>query len=269
MPKFGSSISYIYVCPIINQPKKRAQNFNIMNATTKNGTTKQVKFSKGIDLVTLTKQLNKKDYSKQLDRIFANCNSVEQFRRLFSLLDNKESKIESKVRINFKKLVRAKIFELSKGFTTKDAINKGIERNYVQKTATEKQNKGKGFNILVKAELKSLGKCIQILDKVFIDVKNEPNKVKEFIETNERFNKITGKVDTITTSFSVSYDTILHDIISFSRKNVSYFYAIKERIELVDLGTLTESKVKKFLESNIELLQNLKVQIKAESKVKK
>jgi len=237
--------------------------------TQKKETTKKAKFSKGIDLVELTKQLNKKDYSKPLNRIFENCNSIENFRRLFNVLNNESNKIDKKIRLEFKKLVRAKILELSKGITTKQAIESGIEKNYVEKTATEKQNKNKGFNLLVKAELKSLGKCISILDKVFTDVKSEPNRTKEFTETNQKFNKLTNKVDIITTSFSVNYDTILHDLLSFARKNTKFFSAIKERIELSDLGTLTESKVKKFFESNIELLQNLKTQIKNELKVKK
>jgi len=237
--------------------------------TTKNGTTKKVRFSKGIDLVTLTKELNKKDYSKQLNRIFESCKSLEQFRRLFVILNNDANKIDKKARLEFKKLVRAKILELTKGITTKQAIETGIEKNYVQKTATEKQNKNKGFNLLVKAELKSLGKCISILDKVFTDVKSEPNRTKEFTETNQKFNKLTNKVDIINTSFSVNYDTILHDLLSFARKNTKFFSAIKERIELSDLGNLTESKVKKFFESNIELLQKLKVEIKNEIKAKK
>lgn len=188
---------------------------------------------------------------------------------LKTLKDNKE--VTNKFFIEHRKLIRLQILSINTEIL-KTTKKEDLKKVIINKVATEKQSNTIGVNKLVQLEKRSLGSCLSVLNKVYEDVKNEPNKIKEFISKSYRVNKLTLNYEEINTTYKVKFCPILSDIISFARKNSELYSFISLLFTDEELTKLTERKVLNVISSNLPKLQEIKAKIKESlrlAKVKK
>ena len=173
--------------------------------------------------------------------------------------DKKE--ISNKFFLSLRKLIRVSILALNNEVlktTSKEELTKVV----INKTASEKQSQTIGVNKLVQLHKKSLGACLSVLDKVFNEVKNEPNKAKEFVSISYRVNKINLNYEEIKTTYKVTFCPILSDVIGYARKNSELYSFISLLFTNEEINKLTERKVLNAINKNLESIQNVKAQIK-------
>ena len=217
---------------------KEVEKNNALLGMAKNEKNFIVKFEESKNNVSLLNELNKE---------------------LKTLKDSK--KVTSKFFIEYRKLIRVSILAINTE-TLKDTKKEQLTKVTISKVATDKQSATIGVNKLVQLHKKSLGACLSVLDKVFTEVKNEPNKVKEFISVSYRVNKLTLNYEEINTTYKVVFCPILSDIISYSRKNSELYSFISLLFTSDELTKLTERKVLNMVTKNLDVLQTTKAQIK-------
>ena len=217
---------------------KEVEKNNALLGMAKNEKNFIVKFEESKNNVSLLNELNKE---------------------LKTLKDSK--KVTSKFFIEYRKLIRVSILAINTE-TLKDTKKEQLTKVTISKVATDKQSATIGVNKLVQLHKKSLGACLSVLDKVFTEVKNEPNKVKEFISVSYRVNKLTLNYEEINTTYKVVFCPILSDIISYSRKNSELYSFISLLFTSDELTKLTERKVLNMITKNLDTLQTTKAQIK-------
>lgn len=178
---------------------------------------------------------------------------------LKTLKDSK--KVTSKFFIEYRKLIRAQILSINTEIL-KDTKKEQLTKVTINKVASDKQSATIGLNKLVQIHKRSLGACLTTLDKVFNEVKSEPNKAKEFISVSYRVNKITLNYEEINTTYKVVFCPILSDIIGYARKNSDLYAFISLLFNDEELTKLTERKVLNMITKNLDILQTTKAQIK-------
>lgn len=185
---------------------------------------------------------------------------------LKTLKDSK--KVSNKFFIEYRKLIRVSILALNNEVlktTSKEELTKVV----INKTASKKQSATIGVNKLVQKHKKSLGACLTTLNSVFSQVKEEPNKVKEFTDTTYRVNKLTLNYEEINTKYEVIFCPIIFDVISYARKSSELYSFISLLFTDEESKKLTERKVLNVISANLPKLQEVKAQIKeAQKKLK-
>lgn len=185
---------------------------------------------------------------------------------LKTLKDSK--KVSNKFFIEYRKLIRAQILVLNSE-VLKTTSKEQLTKVTINKVATDKQSATIGVNKLVQLHKKSLGACLTTLNNVFTQVKEEPNKVKEFISTSYRVNKITLNYEEINTTYKVVFCPITFDVISYARKNSELYAFISLLFNDEEIKKLSERKVLNVISANLPKLQEVKAQIKeAQKKLK-
>lgn len=185
---------------------------------------------------------------------------------LKSSKDKKE--ISNKFYLSLRKLIRMQILSINSEIL-KEVKKEDLTKVTINKVATDKQSANIGLNKLVQLHKKSLGACLSTLNSVFNQVKEEPNKVKEFISTTYRVNKITLNYEEINTTYKVKFCPILFDIIVYAKKNSELYSFISLLFTNEEINKLTERKVLNVIKENLTKLQEVKAQIKeAQKKLK-
>lgn len=180
--------------------------------------------------------------------------------------DKKE--ISSKFFISLRKLIRMQILSLNSEIL-KEVKKEELTKVVINKTASKKQSATIGVNKLVQLHKRSLGACLTTLNNVFSQVKEEPNKVKEFTSTSYRVNKLTLNYEEINTKYEVIFCPIIFDVISYARKNSELYSFISLLFTDEEINKLTERKVLNVISANLPKLQEVKAQIKeAQKKLK-
>lgn len=214
--------------------------------------------TKNTNNVTIAK--NEKNFITKFEQSKNNVSLLNELNNELKTL--KESKkVSSKFFIEYRKLIRVSILSIN------SELLKTIDKNdlikvEINKKATDKQSATIGLNKLVQIHKKSLGACLSVLDKVFNDVKSEPNKEKEFVSVSYRVNKLTLESEKINTTYLVKFCPILSDVISYARKNSELYAFISLLFTSDELSKLTERKVLNAITKNIDTLQTTKAQIK-------
>lgn len=177
-------------------------------------------------------------------------------------------RISNKFYLSLRKEIRITILAINSE-VLKDTKKEELTKVVINKTATEKQSSTIGLNKLVQKHNRSLGKCISTLLSVYTEVKEEPNKVKEFVFTSYKVNKLTLNYEEINTTYKVIYCPILFDILGYSRKNSELYSFISLLFTSEELTKLTERKVMNVLNANLPKIQSVKAEIKESLKAKK
>lgn len=186
------------------------------------------------------------------------CQNLSRLRTLYLMLKNDKETFKIKERLALRRMVRENIFVLAKD-ENKDEYTKEIQT----KKATEKQNLSSGFNKMLDFERRSLGACLNVINGALMMAKESPDKVYDFKETKTRKDVVTGTEYEVTTEFNVKFDSVKFDVVNFARKNRDFYNEFLNLIQVAELGNLTEKKVNKFINDNIEALQNIKAERKA------
>lgn len=224
---------------------KEAQKNNALLGMQKNENLLQTKFDNSKEDINLLNVLNEE---------------------LKSSKDKKE--ISNKFYLSLRKLIRMQILSINSEIL-KEVKKEDLTKVTINKVATDKQSANIGLNKLVQLHKKSLGACLSTLNSVFTQVKEEPNKVKEFISTTYRVNKITLNYEEINTTYKVKFCPILFDIIVYAKKNSELYSFISLLFTNEEINKLTERKVLNVIKENLPKLQEVKAQIKeAQKKLK-
>ena len=194
-------------------------------------------------------------------------NEVSALNKLNDELKTSKDKKEvtNKFFLSLRKLIRMQILSINNEVlktTSKDELTKVT----INKVATDKQSATIGLNKLVQLHKKSLGSCLSTLNSVFTQVKEEPNKVKEFIFTSFRVNQINLNYEEVNTTYKVKFCPILFDIIGYARKNSELYSFISLLFTSEELSKLTERKVLNVISANLPKIQSVKAQIKESQK---
>lgn len=210
---------------------------------------------------------NEKNFTTKFNEVK---NEVEKLNQLNEELKSSKDKkeISNQFFLSLRKLIRISILALNNEVlktTSKEELIKVV----INKTASEKQSNTIGLNKLVQKYNRSLGKCISTLLSVYTEVKNEPNKAKEFIFTSYKVNKLTLNYEEINTKYKVVFCPILFDILGYSRKNSELYSFISLLFTSEELSKLTERKVLNVISANLPKIQSVKSEIKASLKAKK
>ena len=197
-------------------------------------------------------------------------NEVQKMNELNEELKTSKDKkeITNKFFLSLRKEIRLSILAINSEIL-KDTKKDELVKVVINKTATEKQSSTIGLNKLVQKHNRSLGKCISTLLSVYSEVRDEPNKVKEFIFTSYKVNKLTLNYEEINTTYKVKYCPILFDILGYSRKNSELYSFISLLFTSEELSKLTERKVLNVISANLPKIQSVKAEIKASLKAKK
>ena len=177
-------------------------------------------------------------------------------------------RISNKFYLSLRKEIRLSILAINSEIL-KDTNKEELVKVVINKVATEKQSSTIGLNKLVQKHNRSLGKCISTLLSVYTEVKEEPNKAKEFIFTSYKVNKLTLNYEEINTKYKVVFCPILFDILGYSRKNSELYSFISLLFTSEELSKLTERKVLNVISANLPKIQSVKAEIKATLKAKK
>jgi len=178
---------------------------------------------------------------------------------LTSAKERKE--VSNKFFLSLRKLIRISILAINSE-VLKDTKKEELTKVIINKVASDKQSATIGVNKLVQKHNKSLGKCLSVLNSVFSEVKEEPNKVKEFISTSYRVNKLTLNYEEINTTYKVKFCPITFDIIGYAKRNSEFYSFISLLFTNEELTKLTERKVLNVIGANLPKLQETKAQIK-------
>ena len=182
---------------------------------------------------------------------------------LKSAKDKKE--VTNKFFLSLRKEIRLNILAINSE-VLKDTKKEDLTKVIINKVATEKQSASIGVNKLVQLHKKSLGACLSTLNNVFTQVKEEPNKIKEFVSTSYRVNKITLNYEEINTTYKVKFCPITFDVIVYARKSSELYSFISLLFTDEELKKLTERKVLNVISANLPKLQDVKAQIKEAQK---
>lgn len=197
-------------------------------------------------------------------------NEVQKLNELNEELKSSKDKKEvtNKFFLSLRKLIRISILAINSE-VLKEVKKEELTKVIINKVASEKQSASIGVNKLVQLHKKSLGACLSTLNNVFSEVKNEPNKAKEFISTSFRVNKLTLNYEEINTTYKVKFCPITFDVIGYARKNSELYSFISLLFTSEELTKLTERKVLNVISSNLPKIQEVKAKIKATLKAKK
>lgn len=210
---------------------------------------------------------NEKNFTTKFNEVK---NEVEKLNSLNEELKTSKDKKEvtSKFFLSLRKEIRLSILAINSE-VLKDIKKEELTKVVINKTASEKQSSTIGMNKLVQKYNRSLGKCISTLLSVYTEVKDEPNKVKEFVFTSYKVNKLTLNYEEINTTYKVKFCPILFDILGYSRKNSELYSFISLLFTSEELTRLTERKVLNVISANLPKIQSVKAEIKASLKAKK
>lgn len=197
-------------------------------------------------------------------------NEVQKMNELNEELKTSKDKkeITNKFFLSLRKEIRISILAINSE-VLKDTNKEELVKVVINKVASEKQSSTIGLNKLVQKHNRSLGKCISTLLSVYSEVRDEPNKAKEFIFTSYKVNKLTLNYEEINTTYKVKFCPILFDILGYSRKNSELYSFISLLFTSEELSKLTERKVLNVISANLPKIQSVKAEIKASLKAKK